>query len=85
MKRTITIVEDDRPVIMFPAPDDMYVARSLWVFLVDYLQPGFVVHLTVENEDGEVITEATRPSAEKVTPKIHRELMKTEKLDLDSD
>lgn len=71
MGKVITIFEQDgkRPCTMFPAPADTYAARSLWVFLVDNLQPGFVVEL------GDDVSEITRCSGHKVPPELYRSLM----------
>lgn len=42
----VTILEDEHPVAMFPAPPDSHAARSLWIFLVESLRPGLEVALT---------------------------------------
>ena len=80
MKRTITIFEDDQSVMVFPAPDDKYMARSLWVFLVDNLRPGFIVHLSIDEGSGEVMPEIARPSGQQVPTALRRKLMETDKL-----
>lgn len=41
----ITVLEENRPVAMFPAPPDSHAARSLWVFLVENLRSGMEVAL----------------------------------------
>lgn len=70
MKSSITIFDENKNfVTMFPAPPNKYVARQLWVFLVDNLQPGFIVQL------GSQFSEITRPSARKVTPELYKSLM----------
>lgn len=69
--KVITIFDEggSRPRTMFPAPADKYAARSLWVFLVDNLQPGFVVQL------GDEASEITRPSGRKVPIELYESLM----------
>ena len=73
--RTITIFDDDgAPVQMFRAPSDKYAARSLWVFLVDNLRPGFTVQLSAADDAAEI----TRRSGQKVTAELYRSLMDAE-------
>lgn len=68
--KSITIFDNENlPVITFPAPADKYVARSLWVFLVDNLQPGFIVEL------GDEVSEITRVSGMKVPIELYSSLM----------
>ena len=76
MSKSITIYDkDNRPVQMFPAPADKYAARSLWVFLVDNLQPGFTVHLAIQDRAGDAAAEIVRRSGHKVTPELYASLM----------
>lgn len=68
--KTIAIFDEEkRPVLAFPVPADEYVARSLWVFLVDNLQPGFIVEL------GDGAPEITRASGMKVPTELYETLM----------
>lgn len=68
--KSITIFDEEkRPVLTFPAPADKYVARSLWVFLADNLQPGFIVEL------GDGVPEITRASGVKVPIGLYESLM----------
>lgn len=73
----ITIFDEggSRPLAMFPAPADKYAARSLWVFLVDNLKPGFVVGLSINDSEGESISELVRPSGRKVPIELYESLM----------
>lgn len=59
--------EGDRGGVIFPAPADITLAKSLWVFLVENLQPGFVVELS--SFDG--AAELTRPSGQKLSPELY--------------
>lgn len=72
MDKQIVIYDESgkKPQVMFPAPADKYAARSLWVFLVDNLRPGFVVELQLAD-----MAEITRPSGRKVTPELYQSLM----------
>ena len=72
---TITIYDEDgkTPRLMFPAPGEKYIARSLWVFLVDNLRPGFVVEL------GNEYSEITRPSGQRVPIELYESLMEGQK------
>lgn len=54
---------------LFRAPADNQAARQLWVFLVESLQPGFVVDLS----NG--ISELTRPSGQKLPPDLYKKVM----------
>lgn len=72
---TILDVSGSRPRMMFPAPADKYAARSLWVFLVDNLKPGFVVGLSINDSEGESMSELTRPSGRKVPIELYESLM----------
>lgn len=54
---------------IFRAPADKQAARALWVFLVENLQPGFVVELS----NG--VSELTRPSGHKLPPDLYKKVM----------
>ena len=54
---------------MFRAPADNQAARALWVFLVENLQPGFVVELS----NG--VSELTRPSGNQLPPELYAKVM----------
>jgi len=54
---------------IFRAPADNHAARQLWVFLVENLQPGFVVELS----NG--ASELTRPSGAKLPPELYAKVM----------
>ncbi|MCP4428257.1 MAG: hypothetical protein GY803_27525 [Chloroflexi bacterium] len=69
---TISTLEDDQPVIAFPAPKDKYVARGLWCWLVNNVQPGFYIEL------GNELSEIVRVSGHKVTPELYKKLMDEE-------
>lgn len=71
MDRQIAIVKDGSPVQVFRAPDDKFAARSLWVFLVDHLRPGFVVELRSASGAAEIV----RPSGRQVPGSLYRSLM----------
>ena len=55
---------------MFRAPADNRAARSLWVFLVENLQPGFFVGLSSG------VNELTQLSGGKLPPAQYQEVMK---------
>lgn len=59
----------DKPGTMFRAPADIGAAKSLWAWLVENIQPGFVVELF----DGE--EEVTRPSGEKLPAELYAGIM----------
>ena len=71
--KTIVIYDEsgNETQAMFPAPADKYAALSLWVFLVDNLQPGFIVELQI----GDNLSAITRASGQKVTPELYHALM----------
>lgn len=54
---------------IFRAPADNQAARALWVFMVENLNPGFVVELS----NG--AAELTRPSGQKLPPDLYRRVM----------
>ena len=54
---------------IFRAPADNQAARALWVFLVENLQPGFIVELS----NG--AAELTRPSGQKLPPDLYAKVM----------
>lgn len=54
---------------IFRAPADTRAARQLWVFLVENLQPGFVIELS----DG--VSDLTRPSGQKLPPDLYTKVM----------
>ena len=58
---------------MFRAPANSQAARSLWVFLVENLQHGFVVELS----NG--ASELTRPSGDKLPPELYAKVMGIER------
>lgn len=67
--RRITIEKGDKWEIVFNAPDDKYVAYELWIFLVENLQPGFVVTI------GSGPSANSRGSGSKVPIELYRQLM----------
>ena len=54
---------------MFRAPADVKAARSLWVFLVENLQPGFMVELSTGH------SELAQPSGKPLPPALYAEVM----------
>lgn len=54
---------------IFRAPADNHAARTLWVFLVENLQTGFIVELS----NG--VSELTRPSGQKLPPELYTKVM----------
>ncbi len=54
---------------IFRAPADNHAARALWVFLVENLQPGFVVELS----NG--VAELTRPSGAALPAELYQKVM----------
>ncbi|MCA9872489.1 MAG: hypothetical protein KC441_02510 [Anaerolineales bacterium] len=54
---------------IFRAPADNQAARTLWVFLVENLQPGFVVELS----NG--VSKLTRPSGQKLPPDLYTKVV----------
>lgn len=56
---------------LFRAPADNLAARQLWVFLVENLQPGFVVELSSQNGAAEL----TRPSGDKMPIELYARIM----------
>lgn len=69
-KPTITIFDKEgQPVQMFMAPDNSYAARSLWVFLVDNLQPGFEIRLQTPQQ------QVMRASGQKLPPDLYARIM----------
>lgn len=72
VKHEISIYKGQQLEIIISAPADKYAARELWVFLVDSLQPGFIVELS--NGPSEI----TRPSGSKVPLTLYKKLMDME-------
>lgn len=54
---------------IFRAPADNQAARQLWDFLVENLQPGFVVELSNGT------SELTWPSGQKLPPDLYAKIM----------
>lgn len=78
MSNTVISIFDEsgtHPHMMFPTPKDKYMARSLWVFLVDNLKPGFVVTLSINDDKNETVSELVRPSGQKVPIELYESLM----------
>lgn len=55
--------------VIFRAPEDPYVARTLWVYLVENLKPGWLVGL--HDPSGML----ARHSGDRVPPKIYAAVM----------
>lgn len=64
--------KNGRSGIIFRASADNQAAREQWVFLVENLQPGFVVELT----NG--IADLTRPSGHPLPPELYRKVLRLE-------
>ena len=60
--------------IMFRAPADIRAARSVWVFLVENLQPGFMVELSTNS------SELSQASGKPVPPELYAQVMANEHL-----
>ncbi|MFW5941918.1 MAG: hypothetical protein ACOC9V_06125 [Chloroflexota bacterium] len=76
IRRQIVIYEGEyrsrRVRSMFPAPENRFVARSLWVFLVENLRPGLVVDL----RNGPSVI--SRETGAKVPIELYKTLMEQE-------
>ena len=73
--QTVSTIErgDGQPgAVMFRAPADNQAARALWVFMVENLQPGFIVELT----NG--AAELTRPSGGALPAELYAKVMRQE-------
>jgi hypothetical protein len=70
MKHTISIYDQEGTCeVMFRGPDNPYVSRALWVYLVENLKPGRVVELS-NGAAG-----LTRPTGQKVPPALYAKVM----------